>query len=128
VLLVVAVFQVVLVGWRPAVVVVGGLLLSVALAALVTLTTRVTAMLDAFVRVLAPLRHVGVDPDRVALVLALTVRCIPLLAGIVHDVADARRARGLGWSVRALVTPAVIRALRSADALGEALIARGVDD
>ena len=66
----------------------GSLLLTVAIAALVTLTTRVTEMLDVCQRLLRPLRRFGVDPDRVGLVLALTIRCIPLLVDIV--------ARGVG--------------------------------
>jgi len=106
----------------------GSLLISVAIAALVTLTTRVTEMLDVCQWLLRPLRRVGVDPDRVGLVLALTIRCIPLLVGIVRDVSDARKARGAGFSLRAMAAPAVVRALRSADAIGDALIARGVDD
>ena len=58
----------------------------------------------------------------------MTIRCIPLLTGIVDEVAQARKARGLGLLVRALMAPSVVRALRSADAMGDALIARGVDD
>ncbi|UGT61374.1 energy-coupling factor transporter transmembrane component T family protein [Nocardia asteroides] len=127
-LLLIAVFQVLITSPARAAVVCGVLLVSVALAALVTLTTRVTAVLDAVTRGLAPLHRVGVDTERLGLLLALAIRCVPLLAGIVHDVAEARRARGLQWSMTALVTPVLVRALRTADALGEALVARGVDD
>jgi biotin transport system permease protein len=125
---VVAGLQFWLAGWHMAVSVCGTLLISVALAALVTLTTRVTAMLDTAAVLLRPLRRIGVDPDRIGLLLALTIRCIPLLAGIVTAVSEARKARGLGFSLVALAAPVVIRALRSADALGEALVARGADD
>lgn len=121
-------FQLAVAGWRPAVLLGGELLLAVALAALVTLTTTVTAILDVCRRLLIPLRRLGVDPDRVALVLAMTIRCIPLLVGIVDEVAQARKARGLGFSMLALAAPAVVRSLRTADAMGEALVARGVDD
>ena len=124
----VAVLQVVFAGWQAAVMVCGGLLVSFAIAALVTLTTKVSDILDVCQRVLRPLSRVGVDPDRVGLVLAMTIRCIPLVAGIVDEVAQARKARGLGFSVVALVVPSVVRALRAADAMGDALIARGVDD
>jgi biotin transport system permease protein len=127
-LLIIAAFQVLITSPARAVVVCGVLLISVALAALVTLTTRVTDMLDAVTRGLGPLRRVGVDPERIGLMLALAIRCVPLLAGIVHDVAEARRARGLQWSMTALVTPVLVRALRTADAMGDALAARGVDD
>ncbi|MDQ2845871.1 MAG: energy-coupling factor transporter transmembrane protein EcfT [Actinomycetota bacterium] len=128
ILLVIAALQLWLADWRTAVLVCGGLVLTVALAALVTLTTRVTAMLDLCVRILGPLRRIGVDPDRVGLVLALTIRCVPLMVGVIGEVDLARRARGVGFSLKALVAPVVVRALRSADALGDALIARGFDD
>ena len=106
----------------------GSLLVAVAIAGLVALTTRVSDMLDAVTRAARPLRHVGVSPDRVALVLVLTVRAIPLLARRLRQVTEARRARGLGMSVRALVVPTVLGALTTADQLGDALAARGVDD
>lgn len=127
-LLIIAVFQVLITSPARAAVVCGVLLISVALAALVTLTTRVTDLLDTVTRALGPLRRFGVDPDRIGLLLALAIRCVPLLAGIVHDVAEARRARGLQWSMTALATPVLVRALRTADAMGDALAARGVDD
>ncbi|MEV3963857.1 energy-coupling factor transporter transmembrane protein EcfT [Nocardia sp. NPDC050193] len=124
----IAVVQVLTTSPARATVVCGLLLISVALAALVTLTTRVTDMLDAVTRGLGPLRRLGVDPERIGLLLALAIRCVPLLAGIVREVADARRARGLQWSVTALATPVLVRSLRTADAMGDALAARGVDD
>lgn len=113
---------------RTAAVVAGSLLLAVATAGLVTLTTRTEDLLDAVVRVLRPLRRVGVDPDRVGLVLALTVRTVPVLVTLGQEVRDARRARGAERSARAFAVPLVIRAVRHADRLGEALAARGVDD
>lgn len=127
-LLVTAGFQVLTLGWQRAVEVVCGLLASVALAGLVTLTTRVDAMLDVLARVLRPLRRVGVDPFRIALLLALTIRCVPMLAAIVVSVREAQVARGAGRNPLALAVPVVVRTLRAADALGEALTARGLDD
>ena len=127
-LLFIAIFQVIFTGWERALMTCGTLLLTVAIAALITLTTRVTEMLDVCQRLLRPLRRFGVDPDRAGLVLALTIRCIPLMVEIVGAVSQARKARGAGFSLRALVVPSVVRALRRADAIGDALAARGVDD
>ncbi|MCD5418367.1 energy-coupling factor transporter transmembrane protein EcfT [Rhodococcus pyridinivorans] len=127
-LAIIAAFQVLVAGWERAVVICGSLLVAVALAALVTLTTRTTDMLDAIVRSARPLARVGVDPDRVGLVLVMTVRAIPLIGTVVTRVTEARKARGLGFSLRALVVPVVVGALRTAEAMGEALAARGVDD
>jgi biotin transport system permease protein len=115
-------------GFRAVALVIGTLLVTVAAAALVTLTTRVLDLLDVVERVATPLRHVGVRPDRLALLLALTLRAVPVLAATLDDVRDARRARGLEHSPRALLVPLVVRTLRHADRLGEALVARGVDD
>ena len=115
-------------GWRGAVSVVGTLVVAVAGAALVSLTTRVIDLLDVIARVLGPARAIGVDPDRVALLLALTIRAVPVIAATLDEARDARRARGLEHSTRALVTPVVVRTIRHADRVGEALAARGVDD
>ncbi|HEU4513972.1 MAG TPA: energy-coupling factor transporter transmembrane protein EcfT [Nocardioidaceae bacterium] len=124
----VAVFHVVVSGWEPAVVFVGMILSLVLLAALVTLTTRTTDMVDAVVHALRPFRRVGVKPDRVGLLLALGIRSVPVVVGLAEEVRDAQRARGLTASPRAFAVPLIVRSLRHADALGDALVARGVDD
>jgi biotin transport system permease protein len=123
-----AVFHVVVNGWQRAAVVVGVLAVLVLLAALVTLTTRTTDLVDAVVAACRPLRVVRVDAERVGLMLALGIRCVPVVVGLAEEVRDAQRARGLGASPRAFAVPLIVRSLRHADALGEALVARGVDD
>lgn len=123
-----AVFHVLVNGWERAVVVLGVIALLVLLAALVTLTTRTTDLVDALVAACRPLRRVGVDPERVGLLLALGIRCVPVVVGLAEQVREAQRARGLGASPRAFVVPLIVRSLRHADALGEALVARGVED
>ncbi|MEO6145239.1 MAG: energy-coupling factor transporter transmembrane protein EcfT [Dermatophilaceae bacterium] len=115
-------------GWQAAVGIVGTLVLAVVGAALVSLTTRVSELLDLITRLLQPARAVGVDPDRVALLLALTIRAVPVIAEALHEAGDARRARGFERSTKALVTPIVVRTIRHADRVGEALGARGFDD
>jgi len=114
-------------GWTTAGLMAGRLLVAVALAALFTLSTTVTAVLEAFQIMLRPFRR-WVDADRVGLLVALTIRCIPLVAEIVREVLEARRARGAQASVVALAVPVVVRSLYAADAIGEALAARGLDD
>lgn len=124
----IAVFHVVLGGWEQAAVFLGLVLSLVLLAALVTLTTRTTDMVDAVVRGIGPLRVVGVNPERVGLLLALGIRSVPVVVGLAEEVRDAQRARGLTASPRAFAVPLVVRSLRHADALGDALVARGADD
>jgi len=112
----------------PAVVLTTRLVALVALAGLVLLTTRTSAVLAAIERGLAPLHRLGVDVDRAALVLSLAVRCVPVVAALAQRVRDACRARGREHDVRAYAVPLVVGALRQADALGDALRARGLDD
>ncbi|PXA68034.1 energy-coupling factor transporter transmembrane component T family protein [Cryobacterium arcticum] len=114
-------------GWLTAGLMAGRLVVAVALAALFTLTTTVTAVLEAFQVLLKPFFR-WVDADRVGLLVALTIRCIPLVAAIVREVLEARRARGAEGSIVALAVPVVVRSLYAADAIGEALAARGLDD
>ena len=114
-------------GWFVAGMMAGRLLFAVALAALFTLTTTVTAVLEGFQSLLRPFGR-WIDADRVGLLVALTIRCIPLVAEIVTEVLEARKARGAPGSIVALAVPVVVRSLYAADALGEALIARGLDD
>jgi biotin transport system permease protein len=123
-----AVFHLVVSGWERAVVVVGVLTALVLLASLVTLTTRTTDLVDAVVAGCRPLRAVHVDPERIGLLIALGIRCVPVVVGLAEEVRDAQRARGLGASPRAFAVPLIVRSLRHADALGEALTARGLDD
>lgn len=117
-----------LAGPQRAVVTVGSLLVAVALAGLVTVTTRVAAMTGALARAMAPLRRLGVDPDRVALMMALGIRAVPLVAELAAQVREAHRARGLPPDPRTYGVPLVVRTLRHADSVGEALAARGLDD
>ena len=116
-----------LAGWLVAGLMAGRLIVAVSLAALFTLTTPVTSVLETFHRVLRPFNR-WIDGDRVGLLVALTIRCIPLLADIVAEVLEARKARGTRGSLLALAVPVVVRSLYAADALGEALVARGFDD
>jgi biotin transport system permease protein len=119
--------QVLFAGWEVAGLMAGRLLIAVALAALFTLTTTVTAVLEAFQIFLRPFRR-WIDADRVGLLVALTIRCIPLVTDIVKEVLEARKARGTQGSLLALAVPVVVRSLYAADAIGEALVARGFDD
>ena len=113
--------------WQSAFTVAGVIVVLVMMAALVTLTTRTSALVEVIVTVCRPLRGVGVDPDRVGLVIALAIRAVPIVAGYAAEIRDAQRARGARPSPRAYAAPLIVRSLRHADAVGEALAARGLD-
>jgi biotin transport system permease protein len=119
-------------GVDRALLVVSVVLALVLLAGLVTLTTRTTEIVDVVVRLAGPLRGplrlVGLDPERLGLLVALSIRAVPVVAGLAGEVRDAQRARGLESDPRAFAVPLIIRSIRHADAVGEALVARGLDD
>ncbi|TDQ49214.1 energy-coupling factor transporter transmembrane component T family protein [Actinorugispora endophytica] len=126
-LVLIAAFHCLFTGWETAVRVCSQLAAAVLLAGLVTRTTPVTEMLDLFERLARPLRFAGVRPDRVALVLALTIRCVPMVAGAWTASREAYLARGLSGGAHRMVVPVIVNLLRSAEALGEAMSARGMD-
>jgi len=127
-LLALGLFQLAVAGWQRAVVVVGAMLGLVLLATLVSLTTRTTAMVDVVVRWLRPLRPVGVDPERVGLLVALGIRSVAVIIELAREVRQAQLARGASSSPLAFIVPLVVRTLRHADRLADALVARGVED
>lgn len=103
------------------------LLALVWMATLVTHTTKLSDMTDCLVKVSSFLKPFGVSPSRVAFMVALTVRLIPALGELVHEVRDAQRARGLERSVLTAVVPILTRVLQQADVMSDALTARGYD-
>ncbi|TYL52156.1 energy-coupling factor transporter transmembrane protein EcfT [Nocardioides sp. BGMRC 2183] len=104
-------------------------LITLSLAAVVlTSTTSVNAMLDAVVRWLRPLRPIGIRPERVALALSLAIGALPATLSIARETRDAARARGLGRSPRAYLSPFVIRMVARSLETGDALHARGLGD
>lgn len=105
----------------------GRVIVVVVLAALLTLTTRIPAVLDSVERGLAPLRRFGANPTAVGLTLALTITSIPVIAGFVTDIRHAQRARGVRVGPHTAVVPLLVLSLKHADAIAESLAARGVE-
>ncbi|MET9490245.1 energy-coupling factor transporter transmembrane component T [Nocardia sp. NPDC006630] len=118
--------QILFTGWQSGVLVGERVLTLVLLANLVTLTTRTSAMVENIEKALRPLQPLGVRPDRVGLLVAMTIRFIPVIREQAEMVRAAQRARGIERSTVFLI-PLLIRTLRMADQVGEALDARGLD-
>lgn len=95
------------------------------LASLLTITTRMSDLLDVLHRILRPLRRFGQDPDAVALTISLTLTTIPVIAGFAARVREAEQARDVRLGIRTVV-PLLVLTLRHADDVGDALAARGI--
>lgn len=100
----------------------------VVLAALLTLTTRMSDLLETLQTALRPLDRLGVPTWQAGLTLALALSSIPVLASLAGQVRDAQVARTGRVRVRGFVMPLLVLGLKHADALADALRARGVDD
>ncbi len=121
-------FQVWQRGWPVAIEVVADLFALVIIASVLTATTPIDAMLDTIANALRPLRRFGVNPERVALAMALMLRSVPTLLHIAGETRDAAKARGLERHPRALLVPMALRTVARAQSTGEALAARGIGD
>ena len=92
-----------------------------------TLTTKLSDMIDVLERALRPLRHVGVSPSKAGMMLSMVVRFIPLMMREAREILEAQRARGLDRSALALLVPLLIKTLKMAGDLSDATEARGYD-
>lgn len=97
------------------------------LALTVTFTTRVSEMIDTLERGLRPLSMVGVNPAKVSLMLSMTLRFIPLLVAKYQEIREAQKVRGLERSLTALVVPLLVKTLRMAAELTDAIDSRCYD-
>ncbi|MDR7302976.1 energy-coupling factor transporter transmembrane component T family protein [Haloactinomyces albus] len=117
-----------LLGFDSAAVVCLRLLAALGAANLFTLTTRVDDLVGAVERGLRPIRRFGLRPERIGLLVGLTLQAVAALSMIAGETREAQRARSAERSLPAFAVPFLVRTLRHADELGEALAARGVED
>lgn len=95
-------------------------------AALVTLTTKTSEFVDGIMSALtyAP---AWVPKEQIALAISLCLRFIPLIRAVLEDVRQAQGARGLDRNLTALLVPLVVRTLKTADEVSQAVYSRSFD-
>lgn len=101
------------------------LLTAVALANLVTMTTRLDDMIAVLERLASPLARLGLKPRVLALALALAIRMTPVLLEKTRVLLQAWRARSPRRPSWRVVLPVLLIALDDADHVSDALRARG---
>ena len=94
-------------------------------AALVSLTTRVSDMLETVERLVGRFRRFGANPEAVGTVLMVAITSIPVIASHAGRVREAYRARRAGTNIVAMTSTMLVLAIKHADELGDALVARG---
>ena len=120
-------FHVFITDWALGLETVLRILVLLLLAVLVTLTTKQTDMIDVLEAAVRPLRHVGINPSRTGMMLSMVLRFVPMMMREAQEVLEAQRARGLDRNAIALLMPLLIKTLKMADDLSEAIEARGYD-
>jgi biotin transport system permease protein len=111
--------------WAAGLLIGSKMLVAVAMANLVTMTTRLDDMIGVVERVASPLARFGVQPRVLAVAIALVIRFTPVLmdkAGQLGQAWRARSAKRVNWRI---VLPISLMALDDADHVAEAIRARG---
>ena len=97
-------------------------------ALLVAMTTPITQMMGVVEWLLAPTTRLGwVDARKVSLTIGLTLRLIPELSVQWNDIREAQAARGVKPGVTTMLFPMLVRTLRRAEELSEAIDARSLN-
>lgn len=103
------------------------LLALVFLAATITATTSVNALMEAFMVILMPLERLGLlKAADVSLALGLVLRFVPDIALRYQALKDAHLARGLTVHPLKMIGPLIILTLKEADSIADAIDARGI--
>lgn len=94
-------------------------------ALVVSMTTSIARMMEVLIWLLRPLERLGwINSERVALVFGLTLRLIPELSVQWHEIREAQAARGLKVSPLTMGVPMLMRTIRRAQDIADALDAR----
>lgn len=98
---------------------------AVALANLVTMTTRLSDMLSVIHTLTRPLRAFGLQTRSLEIAIALVIRMVPVLLGKGQALAQAWKARSTKRPSWRIILPFALLAIDDADQISEALRARG---
>ncbi|MFT0891749.1 energy-coupling factor transporter transmembrane component T family protein [Pseudochelatococcus sp. G4_1912] len=101
------------------------MLTAVALANLVTMTTRLDAMIAVVETCTRPLARFGLSPRVLALAIALVIRFTPTLMMRSAQLAESWRARSVRRPNWRIVVPVTLAAVDDAEQIAQALRARG---
>ncbi|MCX7286297.1 MAG: energy-coupling factor transporter transmembrane protein EcfT [Rhodobacterales bacterium] len=101
------------------------MLTAVALANFVTMTTRLSDMIEVIQWLAQPLAIFGLSPRKIALAVALAIRFIPVMLDRLAQITQSWRARSPRRPRWRVLVPATLAALDDADRAAEALRARG---
>ncbi|WP_336287779.1 MULTISPECIES: energy-coupling factor transporter transmembrane component T family protein [unclassified Bartonella] len=126
-LVLIFVFQAIFNNWLTGFEVILRLVTLIFLASLVSLTTKVSDMVTSIEAGLRPFRCLGINPSKFSMVLSMTIRFIPVVSEKFNEVREAQKARGFDTNIFALAMPLILRTIKMASEVAEALDARSYD-
>jgi len=97
------------------------------LASLVTFTSKMDAMSEAFIFFLAWLKYFGVSLNKLGFILSLSIRMIPFVFKTYEEIREVYATRGINSNVVNLLPQVLIRVIRDANSMGLALSSRGYE-
>ncbi|WP_455482152.1 energy-coupling factor transporter transmembrane component T family protein [Bartonella sp. B35(2025)] len=121
------VFHVVFNSWFIGFEVVLRLVIFIFLSSLISLTTKVSDIVNLIEKGLRPLQYFGVNSSKFSMVLSMAIRFIPVISEKFHEVREAQQARGFDTNMFSLAIPLIIRTIKIASEVAEALDARSYD-
>ena len=96
------------------------------LATAITASVSISQFMDEITLAAGPLERLGLlKAADIGLAVGLVVRFVPEIVNRYHAVRDAHRARGLPVRMATIIVPLVIMTLKDADAIADAIDARG---
>jgi len=101
------------------------LIILFALANFVTLSSRLSDMIELFLWILHPLKLIGVRTSPIGLALGMVIRFTPVLIARSKQLLESWRARGLKHINWRIILPIFITVIDDADRVAEAIRARG---
>ncbi|RCL01556.1 MAG: biotin transport system permease protein [Candidatus Tokpelaia sp. JSC085] len=114
--------------WQNSLIVVLRLASLLLLAGLFTLTTPSSQIMETLERYFIGLQSFGAHPAKISLALSLTLRFIPILGQIIHEVHEAQQARGSEGNIMNMTMPMIIRTLKISEDVASAIEARCYDN
>ncbi|MBD3802929.1 MAG: energy-coupling factor transporter transmembrane protein EcfT [Rhodobacteraceae bacterium] len=124
-IVIVGIWQVVIGEIADGLMIVMRMISAVALANLVSMTTRLSDMIAVVSWLSTPLRKLGMPTQVLEIAIALVIRMVPVLMGKGTRLTESWRARATRRPSWRLVLPFTLLALDDADHVGDALRARG---
>lgn len=124
-IVIVGIWQVVIGEIADGLMIVMRMISAVALANLVSMTTRLSDMIAVVSWLSTPLRKLGMPTQALEIAIALVIRMVPVLMGKGERLTESWRARAIRRPSWRLVLPFTLLALDDADHVGDALRARG---